>query len=183
MRLQPLIDALRDLLLSEPALHADEALVPMLAPGKKTAHRAYLWAYATTPYAGLKAVVYDFSEGRGGQPAHDFLSDWRDKLTCDDHIGYKQSFANGVTVIGFMAHARCKFVDLHVAGKSQIAEQAIELIGQLYQVEHEAQSLSVGERQQLRETRARHLAASLYTGSPWEVAEWLGNGQGVGLDA
>lgn len=34
-----------------------------------------------------------------------------------------------------MAHARRKFVDLHVAGKSQIAEQAIELIAQLYQVE------------------------------------------------
>lgn len=66
MRLQPLIDALRDLLLSEPALPVDEAPVPMLVPGKKKAHRAYLWAYATTPYAELKAVVYDFSEGRGG---------------------------------------------------------------------------------------------------------------------
>ncbi|MFD2199925.1 IS66 family transposase, partial [Halomonas beimenensis] len=32
VRLQPLIDALRDLLLSEPVLHADETPVPMLAP-------------------------------------------------------------------------------------------------------------------------------------------------------
>ncbi|NAW14332.1 IS66 family transposase, partial [Halomonas icarae] len=54
VRLQPLIDALRDLLLSEPVLHADETPVPLLAPGKKTTHRAYLWAYATTPYAGLQ---------------------------------------------------------------------------------------------------------------------------------
>lgn len=29
----------------------------MLAPGKKKTHRAYLWAYATTPYAELKPVV------------------------------------------------------------------------------------------------------------------------------
>ncbi|QNI04715.1 IS66 family transposase [Halomonas sp. SH5A2] len=162
VRLQPLIDALRDLLLNEPVLHADETPVPMLAPGKKKTHRAYLWAYATTPYAELKAVVYDFSEGRGGQHARDFLGDWRGKLICDDYSGYKQSFAKGVTEIGCMAHARRKFVDLHVADKSQIAGQAIALIGQLYQVEREAQSLTVEERQRLRETRARPITDALY---------------------
>ncbi len=162
VRLQPLIDALRDLLLSEPVLHADETPVPMLAPGKKKTHRAYLWTYATTPYAGLKAVVYDFSEGLGGQYARDFLGDWRGKLVCDDCSGYKQSFANDVTEIGCMAHARRKFVDLHVAAKSQIAEQAIDLIGQLYQVEREAQSLSAEERQRLREARARPIADVLH---------------------
>ena len=162
VRLQPLVDALRDLLLAEPVLHADETPVPMLAPGKKKTHRAYLWAYATTPYAGLQAVVYDFSEGRGGQHARDFLGEWKGKLICDDYSGYKQSFAKGVTEIGCMAHARRKFVDLHVAAKSQIAKQAIELIGQLYQVEREAQSLSAEERQRLRETRARPIADALH---------------------
>lgn len=61
-----------------------------------------------------------------------------------------------------MAHARRKFVDLHVADKSQIAGQAIALIGQLYQVEREAQSLTVEERQRLRETRERPIADALY---------------------
>ncbi|WP_404326443.1 IS66 family transposase [Cobetia sp. UIB-001] len=162
VRLQPLIDALREVLLNEPVLHADETPVPMLAPGKKKTHRAYLWAYATTPYAGLKAVIYDLSEGRGGQHARDFLGKWRGKLVCDDYSGYKQSFANGVTEIGCMAHARRKFVDLHVAGKSQIAGQAIELIGQLYQVEREVQSLSAEERQRLRETKAKPIADALH---------------------
>jgi transposase len=162
VRLQPLIDALRETLLNEPILHADETPVPMLDPGKKKTHRAYLWAYATTPYAELKTVIYDFAPGRGGQHARDFLGDWQGKLICDDYGGYKQSFANGVIEIGCMAHARRKFVDLHVAGKSQIAEQAIELIGQLYQVERDAQSLSSEERQRLRDTRARPIADVLH---------------------
>ncbi|QOR40232.1 IS66 family transposase [Billgrantia diversa] len=162
VRLQPLIDALRETLLTEPILHADETPVPMLAPGKKKTHRAYIWAYATTPYAGLKAVIYDFAPGRSGQHARDFLGEWKGKLVCDDYGGYKQSFTNGVTEIGCMAHARRKFVDLHVAGKSQIAEQAIELIGQLYQIEREAQPLSAEERQQLRDTRARPIADTLH---------------------
>lgn len=73
VRLQPLIDALSETLLTEPILHADETPVPMLAPGKKKTHKAYLWAYATTPYAEQKAVIYDFASGRGGQHARDFL--------------------------------------------------------------------------------------------------------------
>lgn len=178
VRLQPLIDALRETLLTEPILHADETPVPMLAPGKKKTHKAYLWAYATTPYAELKAVIYDFAPGRGGQHARDFLGKWKGKLICDDYGGYKQSFANGVTEVGCMAHARRKFVDLHVAGKSQIAGQAIELIGQLYQVERDAQSLSVEERQQLRDTRARPIADALHR---WMLAhrEKVPNGSAI----
>ncbi|MCE9662060.1 transposase [Halomonas sp. M5N1S17] len=36
------LDALRDLLLSEPVLHADATPVPMLVPGKKKTHWVYL---------------------------------------------------------------------------------------------------------------------------------------------
>lgn len=49
VRLQPLIDTLREALLTKPILHTDETPVPKLVPGKKKTHKAYLWAYATTP--------------------------------------------------------------------------------------------------------------------------------------
>lgn len=39
------------------------------------------------------------------------------------------SFEQGITEIGCMAHARRKFFDLHAANKSQLAEQALHLIG------------------------------------------------------
>tara|TARA_Y100000782_G_scaffold16900_1_gene17295 strand:- start:4035 stop:4253 length:219 start_codon:yes stop_codon:yes gene_type:complete len=62
VRLQPLVDVLHEHLLLQPILHADETPVPMLAPGKKKTHKAYLWAYATSPFSVLNAVVYDFLE-------------------------------------------------------------------------------------------------------------------------
>ncbi len=93
------------------------------------------------PYAALQAVIYDFTPGRRGQHARDFLSSWQGNLICDDYGGYKQGFSKGVTEIGCMAHARSKFVDLHVADKSQIAGRAVEYIRQLYEVEREGQSL------------------------------------------
>ena len=59
--LQPLVDALRSTLLEHNVLHADETPVSMLAPGKKKTHKAYVWAYCTTPFSDLKAVVYNFA--------------------------------------------------------------------------------------------------------------------------
>lgn len=58
MRLQPLVDALRETILQRNVLHADETPVTMLRPdtGRKT-HRAYLWAYAPGAFDDLNAVV------------------------------------------------------------------------------------------------------------------------------
>lgn len=122
VQLQPLVDALREAVLGQRVIHADEAPVQMLAPGEKKTHRAYVWAYSTTPFADLKAVVYDFSPSRAGEHARNFLGQWNGKLVCDDFAGYKASFEQGITEIGCMAHARRKFFDLHAANKSQLAE-------------------------------------------------------------
>ena len=67
VQLQPIVDALRDAVLTESVIHADETPVQMLAPGEKKTHRAYVWAYSTTPFSALKAVVYDFSPSRAGE--------------------------------------------------------------------------------------------------------------------
>lgn len=103
VRLQPLVDALREAVLNQGVIHADETPVQMLAPGEKKTHRAYVWAYSTTPFSGLKAVVYDFSPSRAGEHARNFLGDWNGKLVCDDFAGYKAGFEQGITEIGCMA--------------------------------------------------------------------------------
>ena len=46
-------------------------------------------------------------------------------------------FGNGISEIGCLDQARCKFYDLHQANKSELAAHVLEYIGQLYQVERE----------------------------------------------
>ncbi len=121
LQLQPLVDALRDAVLGHDVIHADETPVQMLTPGAKKTHRAYVWAYATSQFSDLAAVVYDFSPSRAGEHARNFLQNWKGKLVCDDFGGYKASFELGVTEIGCMAHARRKFFELHATNKSQLA--------------------------------------------------------------
>src|SRR5690606_12562796 len=69
VHLQPLADALRQAILAHRIVQADETPVQMLKPGTKKTHRAYLWAYAPGAFEDLKAVVYDFTEGRAGEHA------------------------------------------------------------------------------------------------------------------
>ncbi|MNV62651.1 Transposase IS66 family protein [compost metagenome] len=88
MQLQPLVDALREAVLAQRVIHADETPVQMLAPGEKKTHRAYVWAYSSTPFSALKAVVYDFSPSRAGEHARNFLGSWNGKLVCDDFAGH-----------------------------------------------------------------------------------------------
>jgi len=104
VRLQPLVDALQEEVLSHGVLHADETPVQMLAPGNGKTHRAYLWAYAPSEFEKMRAVIYQFAPSRSGEHARAFLGQWQGKLVCDDFAGYKASFDGGVTEIGCMAH-------------------------------------------------------------------------------
>jgi transposase len=168
VQLQPLVDALRAEVLSQGVMHADETPVAMLAPGTGKTHRAYLWAYSPGVFEPLKAVIYDFTESRAGSHARAFLGDWQGKLVCDDYAGYKNGFAQGITEVGCMAHARRKFFELHAANKSVIAGRALEYIGMLYEIEREVRELGVEQRLDRRQARARPVVDALHA---WMLAQ------------
>jgi hypothetical protein len=161
VRLQPLVDALKAEILTHRVLHADETPVQMLKPGKGTTHRAYLWAYAPGAFEDTKAVVYDFCESRAGEHARRFLGDWRGSLICDDFSGYKAGFAQGMTEVGCLAHARRKFFDLHAANKSQIAQIALEQFARVYDIEREVKELDTDMRLEIRQANSKPVLDAL----------------------
>ena len=162
VQLQPLVDALKQEVLSHAVLHADETPVAMLSPGKGKTQRSYLWAYAPGAFEPLKAVIYDFADSRAGAHARAFLGDWKGKLVVDDFAGYKESFAQGVIEVGCMAHARRKLYELHAANGSPVAEQALLQIGKLYAIEADARELPSADRLQLRQAMGLPIADRLH---------------------
>ena len=165
VHLQPLVDALRSVLLERDVLHADETPVAMLAPGKGKTHRAYIWSYGSTQFDSVHAVVYDFADSRAAAHPNAFLKGWSGKLVCDDYAGYKGLFSAGITEVGCLAHARRKFHDLWVNHQSALAEEVLNVFRALYDVEREARELSSEERQRLRQLQSRPIADKL--------REWL----------
>jgi hypothetical protein len=91
---------------------------------------------------------------RAGEHARNFLGQWNGKLVCDDFAGNKANFQQGITEIGYMAHARRKFFDLHATNKSQLAEQALHSIGGLYEVERQAREMTDEDRWRIRQEKA-----------------------------
>ena len=157
--LQPVVDALQSELLKQSILHADETPVPMLAPGKKKTHQAYVWAYASTRFDPLQVVIYEFAPSRAGEHARAFLQGWQGKLVCDDFAGYKAGFARGIIEVGCWAHARRKFYDLHASGKSTLAEQALAYIGRLYEIEADTKA-SARRNDRWYARQERHLSST-----------------------
>ena len=166
VKLQPLADALKALLLKRSVLHADETPMPTLRPGLKKTHRSYLWAYGTTAYDPDPVVIYDFAVGRSGEHARAFLGEWRGKLVCDDFSGYKALFVGNRPAIevGCAAHARRKFHELYANHQSQIAGEALEYYGALYEVERKAkdQRLDAAARVALRQAEAVPVSDALH---------------------
>lgn len=162
VQLRPLVDALREVVLGQQVIHADETPVLMLTPGSKKTHRSYVWAFATSQFCETAAVDYDLSPSRAGEHARNFLQDWSGKLVCDDFIGYKATFELGVIEIGCMAHAGRKFFELHATNESMLAEQVLRYIQFLYEIESEVRNLEPDLLRRIRQEKAVPVTDNLH---------------------
>lgn len=169
VRLAPLADALREFILGQEVIHADETPVKLLAPGRGKTRQAYVWVYRTTNFVAQRAVLFDFCATRAGEHPRRVLRDFGGTLVSDDYSGYHALHAQGrVRAALCMAHARRKLFEAHALNGSQIAGQAVALIAKLYEIEREARELEPDARLLLRQQRARPIADALHT---WLTAQ------------
>ncbi|ECF7008055.1 IS66 family transposase, partial [Salmonella enterica subsp. enterica] len=177
VQLRFLVNRLIKLMLIQPIVHADETPVKVLnGYGMKDAKgklkQGYVWAYVTPQHSPIKAVVYDFAQGRGSEHPNAFLKGFKGKLICDGYNGYKSLFGRGVIEVGCMAHARRKFHELHVTGQSLVSIEALELFQSLYAVEREIDERFEKNQtplprdaqivRQVRQQKAKPIADKLY---------------------
>ena len=114
--------------------------VRMLAPGTGKTKTARLWTYVRDerPWAGPAppAALYRFSlDRKGAHPAH-HLAAFKGWMHADGYAGFEELYRGGrIHEVACLAHVRRKFVDVHRAQGSAIAEEAIRRIGELYAIE------------------------------------------------
>src|SRR5512135_3903203 len=97
--------------------------------------------------------VYDFTMSRSRDGPAPFLADYHGFLQADAYGGYEGIFlgSNGTIVeVACWAHARRKFYDAR-SNAPREANQILEWIRQLYDVEDRARDFTPEERQALRE--------------------------------
>src|SRR6056297_993400 len=83
-------------------------------------------------------------------------------MHADSYAGFENIYRSGdIHEVACMAHVRRKFVDVHRAQESAIADEAIRRIAQLYAVEKEARGLPPDRRAEIRQAKAAPIFDSL----------------------
>ena len=163
---QPLINRLTEQILEAPVIGMDETTVQVLdEPGKPARSTSYMWVMGAGP-PGQRLRVYHYEATRSGDVPVERLEGFDGALMADGYAGYGAACRDhGITRLGCWAHARRKFFDaarLQPKGKTGRPDQALALIGKLYQIECEAQELDPDARHRLRQDKSQSVIDKLH---------------------
>ncbi len=146
--LQPLIPVLKNEILKDGYVHADETTVSVqtqthekkkakdknkAVPDKPQIHLSYMWTYLN-PIEHL--VLFDYQEGRAGLHPWAFFEDFKGYVQADAYGGYDCIESDVIKRLGCMAHARRKFAEiLKQHPRHAHANAAICQIKAIYKIE------------------------------------------------
>jgi transposase len=177
--MEPLADAIGRHVLAGQAIFADDTPVAMLAPGTGKTQTARLWAYGRDERPWGSAIApascYQFSCDRKGAHQKDHLCGYTGWMNAPSHglhanhcramdfyAGFEELYRSGnIREVACMAHVGRKFVDVHKAQGSAIADEAFRRIAGLYAVEKAARGLPPDKRVEIRQTKAKTIFESL----------------------
>jgi transposase len=149
--LGPLAELQKTRVLQSPVLWTDDTPVTVLGGKNPGSTKGRFWVYIGDD--GQPYSVYDFTMSRARDGPATFLADYHGFLQADAYGGYDGIFlgSNGTIVeVACWAHARRKFFEARSNAPRQ-ANQVLEWIRQLYDVEDRAVDMTAAERQSLRQ--------------------------------
>jgi transposase len=150
--IEPLGDALIELVLRSNYLHADETGIKVLDKDKNGAvHNGYFWVYQDSR---KNFVFFDYQPTRSKEGPDMVLKDFRGNLQTDGYETYSHfDKLEGVTQSNCMSHARRKFFDAKDNDVGR-AEYVLQQMGLLYGIEKKARDWSADQRLALRQREA-----------------------------
>jgi transposase len=154
-QLAPLSGRLAELVAAAEVVLADETPMKMQQPDKK----GYVWTFIADDL-----VVYRFSASRSGETPSSVLGDSTGTLVVDMYTGYNEVTSTGKRKrAGCLAHARRKLFD--ALAYAPEAQTALDLIRDVYVVEHDARATGVVRTPvhlRMRQERSRPLMDKLH---------------------
>jgi transposase len=167
--LEPITHALRQHLLKQRVINADETTLNVINEEKST---CYMWVYCAGKDRLVNRVLpnivlYDYQDSRRGECVVNYLDGYTGYLQVDGYQAYGQTQA---TLAGCMAHARRKFTDAKAVqptkktGKSDVV---LSLIQTLYGIESSLVGKSVEDIKVKRQAQSKPILNKIQT---WALA-------------
>lgn len=152
-------DQMREHLLKQDSLHADETTLQVLSePERPATSNSYIWLYRTGREIP-PIVLYDYQQTRASKHPRRFLEGFQGYLHVDGYAGYNG--ISGVTLVGCWAHARRKYTEAlkalpESASTSAVkAKEGLAFCNQLFEIERELKDVSPQERYEERLKRSQ----------------------------
>jgi transposase len=171
--LNPLYEALRDEILRQSYLMADETPMRVLDSSQAgKCHLGYDWVY----YGPLvKLAYFDYQPSRSRDGPQQMLKNFAGHLQTDGYAAYEAITRRPeVTALGCMAHARREFVEAKDSDPGR-ADWMLAQVQQLYEIERQAReaNLSHDERYRLRQASAQPILITIKAWLDQQVREVL----------
>src|SRR5690606_36661419 len=181
--LRPLHTLIEEHVLKAERLHGDDTTVPILAKGKTTTGRAWVYVRDDRPFGGASPpdLLFSASRDRSGDHPERHLKQFNGILQADAYAGYNRLYLpdrkpGPVTEALCWSHARRKFfvlADIAANARrgrnappiSPIAFEAVRRIDLLFDIERDINGLAAEQRLVVRIYRSGPLVA--------ELQEWM----------
>lgn len=169
--LQPLIERIEAEIMASDLLHCDDTPIRVLDRSRrdkglgKGVKQGRIWVYVRDqrPWAGAAppGAVYYFAPDRQGAHVRQHLQGRSGILQADAYTGFNKLYekrADGSRQFreaACWAHLRRDFHDIWASDKSQIAREALDRIGELYDIERKIAGQPAETRLKVRQTKSK----------------------------
>jgi len=162
----PVVEKLREELLKEKYLHADETPVQVLnEDGKKNTTKSYMWVFSTSENSKRGVRIFKYATGRSGENAKEFLKDFRGYLHTDAYSGYGK--VEDIHHCLCWAHVRRYFTDALPKDMSSpeatLPATGVAYCNQLFDWERKFKNLTADERKKMRLEKEKPVLDSFWS--------------------
>lgn len=162
--LAPVWTRLLDVIRKRDIVLADETRLRILKDATGKPKTGFVWTFGAADASGGFDVAYQFADSRSGSTPRALLEGTKGVLLVDGYSGYNDiEKVSSRRRAACLAHARRYFFDS--LKTAPVAQEALDLITELYRVEHDAkeQRLSETAHLELRKVRAGPIRDRLKT--------------------
>lgn len=162
-------DRLKEEMIKQDILHADETPFEVSKDGRKAGSKSYMWVYRTGAHEEEKRIVlYDYRSTRSHEHPQRFLEGFRGTLVCDGYSAYHQlakEDPESFTVAGCWTHLKRKFTTLIKAVKTSqtLAQEAVDRINRIYHEDNKLKGLGEQEKLKQRKEKVAPLVDEFFT--------------------
>jgi transposase len=152
--LTPVINLMEDDILGSGYVQADETRVQVLKEdGKLAESQSYMWVRSRNGPGVKPVTIFEYDPTRGKGAAKRLFEGYEGYLQVDGYAGYDEICSRkGITRLGCFAHCRRKFFEAAKASRKGLglANEAIEQIRKLYEIEEAVKDKKPDERHKMR---------------------------------